>query len=365
MEAATREDFGDHDLGSGLTYATNGRPQYLDTGADTPADVATYSIEIGDAHRAIAASPSFPRNTGDQIETITTTDRGEFWRQSDKVDAIAVCNGAAQCEADTRAKKVRGDSYPERFSAQVPGTLMGAPGTFLCVGSAADKTCTITYNGTQPDGSHFYTFGGDGDGALRFIPSSKTSKVIIPDAEYMWFGWWSRKPLETSPTATFDFAANYGGTNLPGNLTTALGTATYVGAAVGQYGVYDVEAAEDDRSRTGRFVATATLNADFGDDSTTGTVSGSITNFDTEPDWSLTLKSQTISAAGAVTAAGTNDMVSWSIRGTPREGGKWEAQFHKNVAGGADSVPPEGVVGAFTAQYGPDRRLIGAFGAER
>ena len=64
--------------------------------------------------------------------------------------------------------------------------------------------------------------------------------------------------------------------------TGATGSATYEGAAIGYYGVYDIEAAEDDRSRSGRFQAKATLIADFNAD----TLSGSITEFDTEPTWS-------------------------------------------------------------------------------
>ena len=92
----------------------------------------------------------------------------------------------------------------------------------------------------------------------------------------------------------FDYAANYGGTNAVTDVAGATGSATYEGAAIGYYGFYDIEAAEDDRSRAGRFQAKATLTADFDADDE-GTLSGSITEFDTEPTWSVTLKSQSIS----------------------------------------------------------------------
>ena len=122
---------------------------------------------------------------------------------------------------------------------------------------------------------------------------------------------------------------------------------------------------KDDRSRAGRFQAKATLTADF-DATGEGTLSGSITEFDTEPTWSVTLKSRMTISTGAVAAA--DDSVSWSIRGLPRDGGQWEAKFYSNFEDPADTAQPTGVAGAFTAQYGVDedhRKMIGAFGAER
>ena len=193
---------------------------------------------------------------------------------------------------------------------------------------------------------------------------SATSKVSIPDGEYMWFGWWKREPIETTPNdanAVFNYAANYGGTNQVDNVADATGTATYEGEAIGYYGFYDIEAAENDRSRSGRFQAKATLIADF-DATGEGTLSGSITEFHTEPTWSVTLKSQSISS-GAVDAPA--DSVSWSIRELPRDGGEWEAQFYSNFEEPADTAQPTGVAGAFTAQYGDHRKMVGAFGAER
>ena len=170
-----------------------------------------------------------------------------------------------------------------------------------------------------------------------------------------------REPFETNPNdtnAVFDFAADYGGQGMVGDVTGATGTATYEGAAIGHYAIYDIEAAEDDRSRAGRFEAKATLNADFD----ANTLSGSITEFDMEDTWSVTLKSQGISG-GAVDAPANS--VSWSIRGLPRDGGQWEAQFYSNFESPAATAQPTGVAGAFTAQYETHRRIVGAFGAER
>jgi len=250
------------------------------------------------------------------------------------------------------------ERYPERYSIDISGTLQGAPGAFRCAGATVDGTCTVDISG--PDN---YVFANGTGMEWQFIPTSATSKVIIPDGEYMWFGWWKREPIETTPNAddaVYQYAANYGGTNAVADVTGATGSATYEGAAVGFYGFYDIEAAEDDRSRAGRFQATATLIADF-DAAGQGTLSGSITDFDTEPTWEVTLKSRAIADIGTP----ADDTVSWTIRGLPRDGGQWEAAFHSNFESPAATAQPTGVVGSFTAQYGDHRKMVGAFGAER
>lgn len=356
VEAPFREDFRDHSLGSGLTYDTNGRV----LGTDNHINITTTD------HGTIAASSRFPRPSTQrqgELETFTVTDRGPD--QTEKDAAIlayetARDDGDPATNYDTSLPDYRlavrnSDRYPERYSVDISGTLMGAPGTFRCAGAAAGGTCTVDISGPND-----YVFAQTG-AEWQFIPTSATSKVIIPDAEYLWFGWWKREPFETTPNAVnavFDYAANYGGTNLVADSTGATGSATYEGAAIGYYGVYDIEAAEDDRSRAGRFQAKATLIADFNAD----TLSGSITEFDTEPTWEVTLQSRPI-ASGAVAAA--DDTVSWTISGLPRDGGQWEAQFYSNFETPAATAQPTGVAGAFTAQYGTHRKMVGAFGAER
>ena len=364
VEAPTREDFRDHALGSGLTYDTNGRV----LGANNHINIITAT------HGMLAASPRFPRPSTrrqGELETFTVTDRGPIQSEKDaantekaRIDALNR-NGnpddnevfdANNVHYNAYRLTVRNlDRYPERYSIDISGTLQGAQGTFRCAGSTVGGTCTVDISGPNA-----YVFGQT-DAEWQFIPNSATSKVIIADAEYMWFGWWKREPIETTPNAAdaiFDFAADYGGAGSLSNVSEATGAATYEGAAIGYYGFYDVEAAEDDRSRSGRFEAKATLNADFDANS----LSGSITEFDTEPTWSVTLKSRTIET-GAVAAA--DDTVSWSIRGLPRDGGQWEAQFYSNFESPAATAQPTGVAGAFTAEYGEERRMIGAFGAER
>ena len=375
VERPIREDFRDHSLGSLLTYDDSGRV----LGEGNHINITT------DAHGMIAASSRFPRPSTQrqgEIETFTVTDQGpsETQKQAARDAKAARDADIARLRADNIDDNeqdltpydtsqvdyrlaVRNMRYPERYSIDISGMLQGAPGTFRCAGTGVDAgsggSCTVDLSGPNN-----YVFANGNGVEWQFIPTSATSKVSIPDGEYMWFGWWKREPIETLPNAdnaVFDYAANYGGTNEVTNIADATGSATYEGAAIGYYGFYDIEAAEDDRSRSGRFQAKAALIADF-DATGQGTLSGSITEFDTEPTWSVTLKSQTISS-GAVEAAA--DTVSWSIRGLPRDGGQWEAQFYSNFESPADTAQPTGVAGAFTAQYGDHRKMIGAFGAER
>ena len=79
-----------------------------------------------------------------------------------------------------------------------------------------------------------------------------------------------------------------------GNVSGVTGRATYNGVASGQYAIYQPLG---EQSSHGRFNAKATLTADFDAD----TVSGAITEFSQQPDWSLTLNSQDI-GGGVITA---------------------------------------------------------------
>ena len=350
-----------------LTFDEQGRPtNHLDI---TTANAGT-----------IATSSRFPRPSTQrqgEKETFTVTDRGPTQAQKNEantrkteVDGLNSDTDPANDVVfaddplyDDYRLPVRTDRYPERYSIDISGSLQGAPGNFRCAGTSetagSGGSCTVDLSGPNN-----YVFANGTGVEWQFIPMSATSKVSIPDGEYMWFGWWKREPIETTPNdanAVFNYAANYGGTNQVDDVADATGTATYEGEAIGYYGFYDIEAAENDRSRSGRFQAKATLIADF-DATGEGTLSGSITEFDTEPTWSVTLKSQSISS-GAVDAPA--DSVSWSIRELPRDGGEWEAQFYSNFEEPADTAQPTGVAGAFTAQYGDHRKMVGAFGAER
>ena len=170
----------------------------------------------------------------------------------------------------------------------------------------------------QNNGGSF-TFTGDWD----FIPSNGRVQIVVPDAEYMWFGVWARQTVRLSsppdqPTELWRFEAQHGGTAPVTTLTDATGSATYQGPAAGRYAVYEPDTGD---SGIGSFTASATLQADFDAD----TVSGTITGFSNDPSWSLALKRKDVTG-GTVTAA----EVTWTIDGVPDDSGTWEAAFYAN-----------------------------------
>ena len=222
------------------------------------------------------------------------------------------------------------------------GSFDGASGTFSC----GVALCIVrnTGNGFLVD-----------EGALTFeAPESRTVKVA--DEDFMYFGWWRR----TNNDGTFSYGRfrDEGIAPVAGTPFTQLeGEATYVGPAIGQYALYEPLST---RSNHGEFKATARLTANFGDTSTEGTLSGSITGFDVSPDWSLSLKQATINNASV-----TGGNVSWTIDGhTADEEGAWIGDFHSND-NPYDGQRPDGLTGTFTAQFDNDARLVGAYGAHR
>ena len=123
----------------------------------------------------------------------------------------------------------------------------------------------------QNNGGSF-TFGPAG--AWDFIPLNGTVQIVVPDAEYMWFGVWARQTVRlgapnppVQPTEFWGFEAQHGGngatgddSNVVNNLAAATGSATYQGPAAGRYAVYEPDTGD---SGIGSFTASATLVADF------------------------------------------------------------------------------------------------------
>ena len=195
-------------------------------------------------------------------------------------------------------------------------------------------------------------------------------QIVVPDGEYMWFGWWAQQTVEhpdpAHPTNIWAFQAKHGGltANTVTTLTDATGSATYQGPAAGQYAVYEPDTGD---SGIGSFTASATLRADFDAD----TVAGTIMGFSNDPGWSLDLQRKSITG-GAVAIVADEDSVTWTVDGIPDDSGTWEAQFYSNlpVTGGTVDYQPHGIAGTFQAAYdpsgtGPRAVVIGGFGAHR
>ena len=323
-----------------------------------------------DNHSRIAAAGSFPREIGNP-KPFSLVDRG--LTQSDYSGlGLAADGSATDSDLDTAGitrqqynqyRADRGfrdtDDFPQRYAYTTSGQLQGASGTYRCNGASDAATCTVQNRGGS------FEFGGDWD----FIPSSGTVQIVVPDGQYMWFGWWAQQTVEhqdpAHPTNIWAFQANHGGTNAVTDLSAATGSATYKGPAAGHYAIYEPDTGD---SSIGSFTASATLQADF-DASPSNTVSGTITGFSNDSGWSLALKPGIVT--GGTVARAEADDVTWTIDGVPDDSGEWEAGFYSNLPpGGVITYQPHGIAGTFEATYDPSgvgarAAVIGGFGAHR
>ena len=396
VEADTREPFRTSPLN---TEHVGGPPGTTPDAVITGTNVVVGWVNImnadegDDNHSRIAAAGSFPRDIG-LPKPFTLVDRGITEAQYDVLDSngdgtleeIAAAIDKTVTDAELALVNVDGvtgitrqqynqyradrgfrdtDDFPLRYAYTTNGQLQGASGRYRCNGANADVECTVQNRGGS------FEFGPAE--AWDFIPSSGTVQIVVPDAEYMWFGVWARQTVRlgvanpNQPTEIWAFQANHGGTDPVSDLSAATGSATYRGPAAGRYAVYEPDTGD---SGIGSFTASATLQADFD----TNTVSGTITGFSNDPGWSLGLKQSAITGGNAEV---DTDGVTWTIDGVPDDSGTWEAAFYTNldVPGSSDgnraiTYQPHGIAGTFEAAYDPSgvgarAALIGAFGAHR
>ena len=180
---------------------------------------------------------------------------------------------------------------------------------------------------------------------------------------YLYFGWWVRHDPDNLRFTVDVLSGTVGETiAAPVDVSGIAGTATYSGAAAGNYALH---APRGGPVESGPWVAVATLSADF----ETGRVSGRIENFvaGTNPNprnWTIELPANAFSnpSAGFVGRPGGANPI-WSI-GAARDRGRgaWLAQFHEaDPDGGA----PLSATGRFTAAFQNWAAMSGAFGVHR
>ena len=229
-------------------------------------------------------------------------------------------------------------------SNHLPGTRNGVQGYFRCLSSTCGHR---TSNGRQ-----MLT------GSWVFISDTGTT-ISVPDADYLAGGIWMIVPDGASSAADYVFGAFTDGNDpfVQDNLTVITGTATYDGDATG---VYSEE--ENGSTVIGYFDGYVELEADFGTVSSTGTISGSITNFivDGDPqDGRLDLGAAEIGSANSGFFQGA---VSGSDTGRVYEG-QWGGQFYGN--GEADGKPGS-VAGTFGGGSMDNAvNFVGFFGAHK
>ena len=236
----------------------------------------------------------------------------------------------------------------------VTGTFDGVPGQFTCTDATS---CTVSTNN---------------EGVLmpstdwRFTPAAPlTATVKDPDTTHSWFGWWLNKPEDQDTVHDVDVFAGSNGTEDDVDAT-VVGRASYSGPAAGKYATKTFSAGVQKDAGVGHFTATANLVANFGDDSDTGGVSGSVTGFTlddtTTVGWKVTLEgtddNNNISGANFT---GTTE-VDFGGGPTDDDVGAWQGTFYD--AGDEASDKPGTAVGTFDAETG-NASVIGAFGAKK
>ena len=301
---------------------------------------------------------------------------------------------------DDNADGPDADTDPDHVAFE--GTYQGAEGVYRC-DDADDMGCTSTRDSDDTVAlSDGWTFTPN-PGAM----------VKVKDGIYMYFGWWLRENLNAPANTgglsvqTFFGVKDGDGDRIESTGITALiGEATFEGAAVGKFAVYDPAEAGGNAIIGGHFTADATLTADFDTAAGPGTIKGTIHNFILNGDggpgdpWSVALMSTPLNdtaTLGDAAIVGENANLhfdstgddfdhdgdpdtpvltdggygtQWSIGGRKEaRAGDWGGTFYDSTDGdamadtpGRSDGTPGYAVGEFSAEYGTIGRMLGAFG---
>ena len=245
---------------------------------------------------------------------------------------------------------------------RLPGTFHGASGQYTCTAAAANECVSH-----EDDNGVRLTVGGSA--VWEFVPGPN-AMVSVADGTYLYFGWWLYEDSDGPEVDAFHGATGSPEAIVEADFTALSGTATYSGAAAGQYAIDPV--APGTYASGGRWTADASLTADFGSETTNGMISGTIDNFMTDngaEDWSVSLGETALLATGAFDSATVDpdvagDDVVWTIddEAAP-ESGAWSGGLRDQ----GDNNVPNGVTGEFSTTYSEDGHtighMVGAFGA--
>ena len=281
----------------------------------------------------------------------------------------------------------------------IDGSLDGVAGTFSCANADG---CLFSDNrrpGGYENGSPGVTFTPEG-GTPQPVPVVESATV--PNADYLAFGHWLYVPDDVTDADGYEFGtfASGGDPFETANLAGLTGTATYAGDAVGMYYVDGLT----DNPTVGSFTADVTLDADFGDGTATGSITGEVNNFNFEDDVASSLPATVTLTSdfygylsdgfghnyatdeygvvrgesnifdtpwGTQAAAWPGGHVGGEVQASVNEeywNGQWHGVFYGNGTSATDH--PTGVAGIFNAapsgdNMGSDSGLTGSFGAHR
>ena len=242
----------------------------------------------------------------------------------------------------------------------VLGSFHGVPGTYTCdTGAARTDPCLASID----------MAGFTLTGTWTFKPTNPDAMVTeSADPLYAVYGWWLRKPAGNGAWTASAFDGYYGAPATIAGLDALSGTATYTGGAAGKYAL---SSSTGGRNEAGHFTARATLDADFNDETITGTIDNFM-GVGGAKEWSVELMESGIGADGLIrqkpasgaTIAATDDgaMTKWTIDdNTAAASGHWKGNFREVDT---DSNVPAVVTGDFYSEFGNSGKMVGAFGAK-
>ena len=234
----------------------------------------------------------------------------------------------------------------------IPGSYHGVSGTYSCTPASGTTTCTAAVAAKGFTLSTADTW--------EFTPGNAEAQVMSgADNDYASYGWWIHK-TENGKTFTASAFVDFKGT--PGTVEIADlvgGTATYMGGAAGKYALASSTGGTND---AGHFTARATLEADFEDDTITGTIDNFMGADGMARDWSVELKKAALDNTNGAIARTADDDTVWTIGGTAgAASGEWSGNLREE---GTDGVP-KAATGTFYTEYGRAGRMVGAFGANK
>ena len=295
--------------------------------------------------------------TGDYEYQLDAADRDN---NANKALTIVAATHAAQIALPSVTRTAGKETFklPEQNPSgeqfiTVHGSLHGVSGVFSCAPTPADGcTAAVAAKGFTLEG-----------GTWLFIPSNPDARVTdVPDANYASYGWWIHKSEDGNTFTASAFVDEKGNVPAAAGLNTLQGTAKYRGGAAGKYALSSSTGGTND---AGHFTARATLEADFSDNSITGTVDNFMGADGMSRDWSVELKEAAIAPTGGITRAGadqTDNDTAWTIGGTAADAsGTWSGTLFDN---GNDDVPKVGT-GTFYTEYSTGGKMVGAFGVNK
>ena len=234
----------------------------------------------------------------------------------------------------------------------VPGTYHGVDGIYTCEPATPAAGCSAAVH----SGGGFTVSGVD---TWEFIPDDPEERVTsTPDTIYLSYGWWMHTSEDGNTYTATAFANKNGDVPEAEQLGTLNGTAKYMGGAAGKYAL-STSSSTDEIDDVGHFTAKVELNANFTEDSITGTINSFIGDDGMSRDWSVELKEADIDTSnGSIESSDSNGTV-WTIGEMDADpSGEWSGGLYDE---GEDGIPKV-ATGTFYSKYGDKGKMVGAFG---